>query len=76
MENDFDLKHVGRNIKILREQLGLLQRELAQKVGISSTALARYERGETEPKLKIFFKISKFFGVSMETLINYQSIPH
>jgi len=76
MESEFDLKHIGRNIKILREQLGLLQIELAEKINISSTALARYERGETEPKLKIFFRIAQFFGVSMETLISYQSVPH
>lgn len=38
-----------RRIKSLRQQQGLSQEELAQKLGVSFTSVNRWENGQTKP---------------------------
>jgi len=37
------------NIKEFRQQFGLTQEKLAQKLGVSFTTINRWERGKSEP---------------------------
>lgn len=39
----------GQRLKLLRDESGLTQVELADAAGLTSTAIARYERGERQP---------------------------
>jgi len=39
------------NIKQLREQLGLTQREFAARLSTTVTTVSRWERGEAKPNL-------------------------
>ena len=46
----------GTELRRLRRRLGLTQRELAAKVGVTTTSLARWERDEvriTEPMARL-----------------------
>lgn len=54
------MKSIGSRIKELRFQYGLTQKELAQKIHVTSTAISQWEREETEPKMKHIAKIAKF----------------
>lgn len=38
-----------KRIKSIRQQLGLSQEELAQKLGVSFTSVNRWENGQTKP---------------------------
>lgn len=55
--------------KKLRTDKGLTQQELADKLGITKSAVSMYERGERRPNFEIAEAITDFFGVDLNYLI-------
>lgn len=53
----------------LRMQKGLTQEELAEKVYVTRQAVSRWENGETVPNTETLKVLSKFYGVSINTLL-------
>lgn len=49
----------------LREERGLSQYQLADKLGISPSAMSAYELGTRVPRDEMKAKIADFFGVSL-----------
>ena len=49
----------------LREQRGLNQAQLAEKLSISPSSVSAYEQGVTVPRDELKVKIAEFFGVSV-----------
>jgi len=56
-------------IKILREQHGMKQRELAEELGISQNTLSTWETGRYEPDTGMLKKIASVFNVSVDYLL-------
>lgn len=61
---------LGFNIRERRKELGLTQKELAKKAGVSFRTIQNYENGITPPSLYIIEKIALALEVSVETLIS------
>lgn len=53
----------------LRTQKGLAQEELAEKVYVTRQAVSRWENGDTVPNTETLKVLSKFYGVSINTLL-------
>ena len=53
----------------LRTKRGLTQEELAQEVYVTRQAVSRWENGETIPNIEALKQLSKFFDVSINTLL-------
>lgn len=53
----------------LRTQKGLSQDQLAEKVHVTRQAVSRWETGETVPNTETLKLLSKFFDVSINTLL-------
>ncbi len=53
----------------LRTNKGLSQEELAEKVFVTRQAVSRWENGETVPNTETLKLLSKFFDVSINTLL-------
>ncbi len=53
----------------LRMKKGLSQDELAEKVFVTRQAVSRWENGETVPNVETLKLLSKFFDVSINTLL-------
>lgn len=53
----------------LRTKLGLSQDELAEKIFVTRQAVSRWETGETLPNTETLKLLSKFFDVSINTLL-------
>ena len=53
----------------LRTQKGLTQEELAEKVCVTRQAVSRWENGDTVPNTETLKVLSKFYGVSINTLL-------
>jgi transcriptional regulator with XRE-family HTH domain len=60
-------------LKQLREKEGLLQSELAKKIGIVPSAVSMYETGVRIPDINMLIKISKYFNVSTDYLLGLTS---
>lgn len=61
---------IGQNIKILRKEQKASQLQLAGAVGVKSGTISNYEKGISEPDLDKTTLISKFFGVSIDEMLN------
>ena len=61
-----------KNLKFLREEHDLTQREFAQKLGISKTTLCYYEQGKVSPSTEMLVKLADFFGCSTDYLLGHQ----
>ena len=58
----------AKNLKNLRMQKNIPQRELAEKVGVTQVAISQYESGESVPRINIAMKLADVFGVTCEEL--------
>ena len=56
-------------LRSLRNQRGLSQDELAEKVFVTRQAVSRWENGDTTPNTETLKMLSKLFDVSINTLL-------
>lgn len=55
--------------KRIRERSGLTQQQMADKLGISRSAIGMYEKGEREPNFETLELIADTFNVDMNFLL-------
>lgn len=60
---------LSNELKRLRSLHKMTQAELAQKVGFSQQAIARWETGRSTPDPNTLIKLSKIFDVTVDELI-------
>ena len=58
------------NISMLRNVKGYSQEEVAEKIGISRQAYAKWEKGESVPDVERCQKLAKLYGVTIDSLVN------
>lgn len=63
----------GERLRFLRNEQQYSLRELAIKLGISHSALGKYERGERQPDFKTLEIIADYFNVSIDWLLGRTS---
>lgn len=66
------LEVLAKRLFDTRKEKGLTQKEVAEKVGITATALSAYEKAQREPSLGVILRISQFYGVSVDSLCGIQ----
>lgn len=59
----------AERLRMLRQQRGLSQQELAKKLGISGSAISMYERGERTPDFELLDLICDFFNVDTDYIL-------
>ena len=57
------------NLKELRMEAGLLQKELASQIGYNQRNISDWEQGRTEPNIEALFKLANFFECSIDYLL-------
>ena len=62
-------------IRELRIQAGLTQKELAQKLYKSESAVRMWELGKSEPDLLSVNALAEIFGVSADTILGTDTSP-
>ncbi|MBU5450428.1 helix-turn-helix domain-containing protein [Acetivibrio sp. MSJd-27] len=63
-----------KGLKIIRKEKNLKQLKVALDLNISREALSYYENGRREPSLDMLNKLSKYFNVSIDFLINDEEL--
>jgi len=71
-------KTVGHRLRKLRKNLGLTQKEFAQKVPgeVDCTYIGKIERGDQYPSLKMLEKIGKAFSVPLGYFFEAETMAH
>jgi len=62
---------IGENIKRLRKAKSVTQEQIAEVLGISVTAVSKWERNETYPDITLLFPLAHYFEVSLDELMGY-----
>jgi transcriptional regulator with XRE-family HTH domain len=62
---------IGLNIKKIREKKGLLQKEVANIAGLHPANYNKTEKGERELSIEAVDKIAKYFGMTIDQLVNF-----
>lgn len=60
---------IGDNIRALRVEKGLTQKEIADRLFVTAQAVSRWENGEVEPSLNTIMELAKIFEVSVDSLL-------
>lgn len=65
-----DRKKTGNLIADLRKKQGMTQQELADKLGVTSKAISRWETGRGYPDVEILPVLAETFSVSVDELLS------
>lgn len=76
MERIEELSSIIGAVITRREELGLSQRELAARCGITQSALARLEACRTTPQIDTMLKVMKPLGLTLSVTPTQQENPH
>lgn len=69
---EFDVKDVGRRIYEARKAAGMSMKELANKIGVNQSSIARYEAGKfNRVGTDILIKIADALDIKVEQLIGF-----
>lgn len=60
---------LGQLLKVIREEKGLLQREVAERLGVPQSFVSKYESGERRIDLPELRRIATVLDVPFETLL-------
>lgn len=60
---------LGERIRRLRTGARMTQNELAERLGVSTSAIGMYEQGRREPPYELLLRVGELFGVSMDWLL-------
>lgn len=69
-----DSKKVGKYISKLRKEKGLTQEKLAEKIGVSSKTISKWETGINIPDTNLLFELSKEFNVDVQDILNGEKV--
>ena len=67
-----DTNNMGKKIAEARRGIGLTQKELAERVGVTAQAVSKWERGSSCPDIAILDEIAESLGVSVSQLLGVQ----
>lgn len=65
----------NNRLKLLREEKGLSQREIAKKLNIPPTTYGGYENNKREPNSEMLITLADFFNCSIDYLLGRSDTP-
>ena len=68
---NIDLEKLGERIRHYRHASGMLQRELADAVGVAEKRICFIENGMKAPSLELTARIAGVLGVTLNDLVNW-----
>lgn len=63
---------VGKNIKKIREQKGLMQKEVASVADMQASNYSKIESGQRDVSVEALDKIAQFFGMKVDEIIHFE----
>lgn len=69
-----DLKKTGMYIAAKRKKLGLTQKQLAEKLGMSDKSVSKWERGICLPDVSVYMELCEILGISINEFLAGEDI--
>jgi len=63
---------MNNKVRELRERLGLTQKELGERVGVSRQAVNAIETGKFDPSIWLAYDLARLFDISIEELFLFR----
>lgn len=67
---------MGKNIRALRESVGMDQKPFAAQFGVQGNTYSNYELGNTEPKIAFWRAVAERYHVTLDFLLDFTDDPH
>src|SRR5690606_24584155 len=64
---------LAKNLKTLREEKGLLQKEVANAVDVHPSNYSKMEKGERDISIEVADKLAKFYGITIDQIVHMGS---
>ena len=64
-----------KNLREIREDRGIRQKEIAKYLNVSQNTYSQYETGVISVTAEILIKLSDFYGVSIDFLLDRTNNP-
>ncbi len=71
-----DLIKIGKYIAGKRKGLGLTQRQVAEKLGMSDKSVSKWERGICLPDVSVYSDLCRILGISLNEFLAGEDIVH
>lgn len=62
-------QYIGSFIKFMRQRAGLTQQELAERIGVGSKTISKWEQGRGIPDISLLYSLSLELDVDIESLL-------
>lgn len=66
--------HFGKRIAVLRKKQGFSQGELAEKLGVTSQAVSKWECGNAIPDIDLLLELSHLYHVSINRMLEEENL--
>lgn len=64
--------NIADNLKKIREQRGLQQKQVALEIAIGITNYNRIENGQREASVEVLDKLAKFYGITIDEIVHFE----
>lgn len=71
---NMDLQKIGKYISEKRKALGLTQKQLAEKLGMSDKSVSKWERGICLPDVSVYFDLCGILGITINEFLAGEDI--
>ena len=61
------------NLKVLRSEFAITQKQLADVIGVSQQSINKYENHNIEPDIETLKRIADYFDTSIDFLVGFSS---
>ena len=63
--------NIGSVIKKYRKELGYAQEEMANRLGVTTPAVNKWENGNSNPDIELLAPIARLLNISLDTLLSF-----
>ncbi len=63
--------NIGSVIKKYRKEIGLTQEEMANRLGVTTPAVNKWENGNSNPDIELLAPIARLLNISLDTLLSF-----
>ena len=63
--------NIGSVIRRYRKEAGLTQEEMANRLGVTTPAVNKWENGNSNPDIELLAPIARLLHISLDTLMSF-----